>query len=108
MAATVCELKWITFLLCVLNIVVDLPIPLQCDNQTALHIMANPVVYGRTKHLDIDWHLVRDHFESDFINPLYFRNTDQLVDLFTKILPSSVFTTFWSKLGLFAVASSPT
>ncbi|KAL0440088.1 UNVERIFIED_CONTAM: Retrovirus-related Pol polyprotein from transposon RE2 [Sesamum latifolium] len=43
MAATVCELCWITYLLTDFGVSLKLPIQLFCNNQAALHIMANPV-----------------------------------------------------------------
>ncbi|KAL0353607.1 UNVERIFIED_CONTAM: Retrovirus-related Pol polyprotein from transposon RE2 [Sesamum angustifolium] len=49
MASTVCELLWITYLLCDFGVSVSLPIPFWCDNQAALHITANPVFHERTK-----------------------------------------------------------
>ncbi|KAL0373919.1 UNVERIFIED_CONTAM: Retrovirus-related Pol polyprotein from transposon RE1 [Sesamum radiatum] len=58
MGATVCELQWISYLLHDFGIPVSTPIPMFCDNQAALHIMANPVFHERTKHLDIDCHIV--------------------------------------------------
>ncbi|KAL0369047.1 UNVERIFIED_CONTAM: Retrovirus-related Pol polyprotein from transposon RE1 [Sesamum calycinum] len=42
MAAGVCELQWISFLLADFRIPVTTPIPFWCDNQAALHITANP------------------------------------------------------------------
>ncbi|KAL0358649.1 UNVERIFIED_CONTAM: ABC transporter G family member 28 [Sesamum angustifolium] len=50
LGTTVCELQWVTYLLSDLSIQVPTPIPLYCDNQAAIHIVANPVFHERTKH----------------------------------------------------------
>ncbi|KAL0353034.1 UNVERIFIED_CONTAM: hypothetical protein Sangu_0884700 [Sesamum angustifolium] len=57
MAATVCELKWLSYILSDFGISVSLPIQLYCDNQAAMHIMANPVFHERTKHIELDCHV---------------------------------------------------
>ena len=54
LAFTVCELLWISYILRDFDITVSLPILISCDNQAALHIVANPIFHERTKHLDID------------------------------------------------------
>ncbi|KAL0416181.1 UNVERIFIED_CONTAM: Retrovirus-related Pol polyprotein from transposon RE1, partial [Sesamum latifolium] len=81
-----CKLQWISFLLQDFGLAVATPIPLYCDNQTATHIVANPVFHERTKHLEIDCHLVRDHYKAGFLLPCYTSSKLRLVDMFTKLL----------------------
>ncbi|KAL0366821.1 UNVERIFIED_CONTAM: Retrovirus-related Pol polyprotein from transposon RE1 [Sesamum radiatum] len=106
MASTVCELLWISYLLRDFEVFVSLPIPLWCDNQAALHITANLVFHERTKHLDIDCHLVRDQFKLGFIAPSHVPGHAQLADFFTKSLPVGDFTRFLSKMSLSSGAPS--
>ncbi|KAL2248387.1 UNVERIFIED_CONTAM: Retrovirus-related Pol polyprotein from transposon RE2 [Sesamum indicum] len=108
LAATVCELHWLSFLLADFGVSLPLPISLFCDNKAALHTLANPVFHERTKYIEIDCHLVRDAYKDGFIAPVLIRSFVQLADLFTKALPLKLFSTFLSKLGLVCLAPSPT
>lgn len=48
---------------------IQLPIPLYCDNNTALHIAANPIFHKRTKHIEIDCHVVQQQYKNGFLLP---------------------------------------
>ncbi|KAL2232604.1 UNVERIFIED_CONTAM: putative mitochondrial protein [Sesamum indicum] len=98
LAATVCELCWVSYLLSDFGVHPVLPISLFYDNKAALHILANPVFHDRTKHIEIDCHLVRDAYKEGFIAPELVRSFDQLADAFTKSLPLKVSHSFISKL----------
>ncbi|KAL0312159.1 UNVERIFIED_CONTAM: Retrovirus-related Pol polyprotein from transposon RE1 [Sesamum radiatum] len=92
MAATVGELRWISYLLTDFGVNVHTPVPLYCDNKAALHIMANPVFHERTKHIEIDCHIVRNAYS--LVLPSHVKGSEQLTDIFTKSLHSN--TSLWS------------
>ena len=60
MANTCLELTWLRYILQDLKVPQTIPTPLFCDNQAALYISANPVFHERTKHIEIDCHIIRE------------------------------------------------
>lgn len=100
MAATICEIMWVTYILRDFKLVVPTPIHLFCDNQAAIHIARNPIFHERTKHLDIDCHFVRDKVKEGFILLKHVSSENQLADPFTKALANPLFHQMVSKLGL--------
>lgn len=71
MATTTCKLVWLAYLLKDLHIHVHIPITLFCDNKAAQQIATNPCYHDRTKHLDIDYHFIRDKVQDGFIQTAY-------------------------------------
>ena len=106
MANTICELLWISYILQDLQVTVPLPIPLHCDSKAAMHIAANPVFHERTKHIEIDCHLVRDQLQQGFILPHYRPTEEQLADIFTKALPACRHSNLTHKLNLLPLPAS--
>lgn len=86
MAMTLCELKWIVALLAPLGVRPIAPIPFFYDNQAAIHIAANPVLYERTKHIEVDCHFVHDTVRDVIIVTRYVKTTEQIAYMFTKAL----------------------
>lgn len=108
LSTIVCELLWLSYLLKELQLNVATPISLWCDSQAASHIVKNLVFYERTKHLDIDCHLVHEQFKRGFVLPQHISSGLQLDDFFTKPLPAPRFSTLLCKLGLINLHQSPT
>ncbi|XP_019170558.1 PREDICTED: uncharacterized protein LOC109166124 [Ipomoea nil] len=62
------EVTWIVSLLRELGLHSGKPATLWCDNLGATYLCANPVFHARTKHVEIDYHFVRDKVASgDFL-----------------------------------------
>lgn len=59
MTSTTADLTWIMFLLRDIKISIFKPPQLLCDNMSVIHMAKNPVFHTRTKHIEMDYHLVR-------------------------------------------------
>ena len=69
-----------------------------CDNVSAVYLSTNPVQHQRTKHVEIDLHFVRERVALGEVRVLHVPTSSQYADIFTKGLPTTVFTEFRSSL----------
>lgn len=88
LAATMAELSWIHQLLCDLFVFLPIAPLLFCDNQSALQLAQNPVLHGRTKHVEVDFHFVRKKVASKDIHLRFVSSHSQPTELFTKVVSS--------------------
>jgi hypothetical protein len=57
---------------------------LWCDNLGATYLSANLVFHARTKHIEIDYHFVRESVARKHLNIQFISTNDQLADGLTK------------------------
>jgi histone deacetylase 1/2 len=81
------ELIWVQSLLKELGVSQPRPPILWCDNIGATYLSANPVFHARTKHIEVDYHFVRERVSRRLLQIKFISSKDQLADIFTKPLP---------------------
>jgi histone deacetylase 1/2 len=100
LANATAELIWVETLLKELGVRLKVPPCLWCDNLGATYLSANPVFHARAKHIEIDFHFVRERVARKQLSIRFVSTKDQLADGFTKALGTRLFEKFRSNLNL--------
>ncbi|KAL8109176.1 hypothetical protein AgCh_025316 [Apium graveolens] len=102
MAATTaaCHAIWLQR---VLSHVIDIkqgPVTLYIDNRSAVNLARNPVFHGRSKHIDLRYHFIRDCVEKGLIVIKLVSTGEQRADILTKALAAAKFEKMRNLLGV--------
>jgi hypothetical protein len=62
-------------------------VELYVDNNSAIALMKNPVFHGKSKHIDIKYHFIRECVEAGQIVVKKIHTDEQKADVLTKALP---------------------
>ena len=79
------------------------PIALLGDNSGSIALTKNPEHHARTKHIDVQYHYVREKVQEGFVRVEYVSTKDQVADIMTKPLTKQPFEAGRLKLGLHPV-----
>ncbi|KAJ0653431.1 putative RNA-directed DNA polymerase [Helianthus annuus] len=99
-SAATSQAVWLRRILCDLGLVQESPTVIFCDNHSAINLSRNPVLHGRTKHIEIKHHYVRDMVAQQEISLEYCGTEMQVADVLTKALGREKFIRFRMLLGV--------
>jgi hypothetical protein len=84
LANATAEIMWIQTFLYELKIPSPATTKIWCDNMGAKYLSSNPVFHGRTKHIEVDYHFVRERVSKKLLEIDFVSTRDQVADGFIK------------------------
>lgn len=73
---------------------------IHCDNSSAINLSRNPVLHGRSKHIDVRFHFLRDLTKEGIVKLVRCSSQAQVADIMTKPLKLESFEKLREKLGM--------
>jgi hypothetical protein len=99
-AHCVCQGIWLKRILDNIGLKQKQCLTVLCDNSSTIKLSKNPVMHGRSKHIDIRFHFLRNLSSEGSIELVHCASKDQLADVMTKALNLPLFEKFRKQLGV--------
>jgi hypothetical protein len=104
--ATCCtQVLWMIQTLEDLEVKYIAPIPIHCDNTSAISVSKNHVFHSKTKHIPIKYNFLREQVTNIVVSLHYIPSIEHIVDIFTKPLDKTQFEYLCQKLGVTLLSS---
>lgn len=98
LANTAAEFVWLWSLSSELGIACASPTTLWCDNIGAIYLSLNPRFPARTKHIELDYHFLRELVAAGIPQVCFLSTADQVADIMTKPLAHDRFAFLRDKI----------
>ena len=95
-----CQTVWLKRVLEKLGLNQDKTTIIHCDSSSAIKLSKNPVMHGRSKHIDVRFHFLRELTKAGTVELVYCNTQDQLADIMTKPFKLDAFLKLRASLGI--------
>ena len=75
-----------------------------CDNSSTIQLSRNPVFHGRSKHIAVRFHFLRELVKDQVVCLNYCCFEEQLADIMTKVLKLEQFERLHRMLGVVEIS----
>ena len=73
---------------------------IMCDNISTTKLSRNPIMHGRSKHIDVRFHFLRDLTKDGVVKLIHCGTQEQMADLMTKPLKLEAFQKLRNMMGV--------
>ena len=101
MALATTEFYWIQMLFKELGIGISSTPTLWCDNISAISLASNPVFHARTKHMEINYHFIREKVYNRDVKVQHISTLDQVANIYMKGQSAQRFQVFEAQINSF-------
>ncbi|GAU24164.1 hypothetical protein TSUD_83990 [Trifolium subterraneum] len=98
-----CQAIWLRNLIEEISLVKCNTVTLKVDNVSA--IAKNPIAHGRSKHIEMRFHYLREQVNNGNLTLEYCKSEEQVADLFTNAVAVQVFQKLIGQMGMETVAN---
>nr|GEV63053.1 ribonuclease H-like domain-containing protein [Tanacetum cinerariifolium] len=107
-ANAVAETCWLRNLLRDMHTPLSSTMFVYCDNVSVVYLSSNLVQHQRTKHIEMDIHIVHNLVAVNQVRVVHVPSRYQYADIFTKSLPSTLFEEFRTSMSVWCPPTQTT
>lgn len=98
--SSACQVVWLRRILGSLGLRQTDPTVVYCDNVSTIKLSKNPVMHGRSKHIDVCFHFIRDLVKDEVVELVQCSSQEQVADIMTKPLKLEAFLKLRDLMGV--------
>lgn len=91
---------WLRRVIAKLGCVLNKGTVVYCDNSSTIKLSKNPVMHGRSRHIYVRFHFLRELVQNEVIKLVHCGTKEQVADLMTKPLQLDTFLKLKDHLGI--------
>jgi len=98
-AACASQVVWMRRIMGSFNLLQSDSTTIYCDNSLTIELSKNPILHGRSKHIDIRFHFLRELTKDGIVKMVHCNTQEQIADIMTKPLKMDMFIKLRSLMG---------